>query len=250
MSPVGQRRLTSPSPQRAAPRITSPTNQDLVYDPNTRSFLPAIEILAIEQRIYNAANQPVKKKKKIAPHQATGTHLADRTVGGRPRGTAVDAIEAAASQQSAPVKSVPEPIPASVTEPVSVSVAPGSQAAAVPKRKKKKRVVVSDSDSDQGSYVPNSSDNDSDISARPATFKTRAGALLVKKPSIVREDREREEKEDDTPTRAKASESLTRLDTNPATARTISPTPLPRSAVGRGHGRGQALASAAFAQGR
>jgi len=252
MSPVGQRRLTSPSPQRAALRITSPTNQDLVYDPNTRSFLPAAEIQAIEQRIYNAANKPIKKKKRIAPNQATGTHLADGTVGGRLRGTAIDSMEAAASQQSAPIEPYLEPIPAPVNAfpPIPEPTVPELPAAAVPKRTRKKRIIVSDSDSDQASYVPNSSDNDSDVSTRPATFNTRAGALLAKKPSIVREDKEREEEEDDTPRRVKASEALTKLDTSPAAPRTISPTPLPRSAAGRGHGKGQALASAAYAQGR
>jgi len=246
-SPLGQRRLTSPSPQRANPaRITSPTNQNLVYDPNTRSFLPAAEILAIEQRLYDAANKPVKKKKRVAPQQAEGTHLADGTVGGRPRGTVVDAMEAASNQVPARAE-LPSPAPAPVSAPApAFETAPAS--APVPKKKKKKVVVVSDSDSDQASYAPNSSDNDSD--ARPATFNTRAGALLAKKPSIVREDREREEEEDTTPRRPKVSEGLPRLDTGPANARPVSPTPLPRSSAGRGHGRGQASASAAFAQGR
>jgi serine/arginine repetitive matrix protein 2 len=253
-SPDGQRRLTSPSPQRAPPRITLPSNQDLIYDPNTRSFLPISEIHAIEQRINGIASQPVKKKKRIAPKQATGTHLADGTVGGRPRGTAIDAMEAAATQQqSIPDESAPRPAPA--PEPVhgpALSPAPVASEPTVtaPKKKKKKRVVVSDSDSDQASYIPNSSDNDSDISFRPATFNTRTGTGLAKKPSIVREDREREEEEDDTPTRPKLSESLPRLDTSPAAARTISPTPSPRSQAGRGHGKAQALASAAFAEGQ
>ncbi|KAK0105689.1 hypothetical protein ONS95_004216 [Cadophora gregata] len=222
-------------------RIVSPTNQNLIYDPNTRSFLPEAQILAIEQRIHSASQQPVKKKKRLPP--SAGTHLADGTAGGRPKGTFVDALEAAeqqkAVQQAAPVPQPqpepPAPVQAPIPEPVN---------AAPPKKKKKKKVVVSDSESDQASYVPNSSDNDSDISTQP--FNTRAGALLAKKPSIVREDREREEKEDDTPTRA---QKLARLDTTPE-PRHASPSPLPRSMAGRGQGRGQASASAAFAQGR
>ncbi|KAF4634669.1 hypothetical protein G7Y89_g3435 [Cudoniella acicularis] len=245
-SPIAQRRLTSPSPQRAKPPvIVSPTNQNLVYDPNTRSFLPQAEILAIEQKLQDAANTPVKRKKRIAPKQATGTHLADGTVGGRPKGTAIDAMEAASNQE--PPAEPPAPVPESIPEPTPVTIPP----TAAPKRKKKKKkVVISDSDSDQASYIPNSSDNDSDIVARPTqpvTFNTRAGALLAKKPSIVREDREREEEEDQY---ALSMEPLLRLDTSPATARTTSPTPLPWSGVGRGHGRGQASASAAFAEGR
>lgn len=258
-SHVGQRRLTSPSPQRVqspAPRITSPTNQDLIYDPNTRSFLPIAEIHAIEQRINGIANAPMKKKKRVGPNQAQGTHLADQTVGGRPRGTAIDAMEAAATQQPAPVKRAPEP--KSAPEPESQTVHEPAPALApvpeptitAPKRKKKKRIVVSDSDSDDASNIPNSSDNDSDMSFRQAPFHSRAGTGLAKKPSIVREDREREEEEDDTPTRPKPAESLPRLNTQTGTARTISPTPLPHSQAGRGHGRAQALASAAFAEGR
>ena len=241
-SPVAHRRLTSPSPQRAnTARIVSPTNQNLIYDPNTRSFLPEAQILAIEQRIHSASQQPVKKKKR--PPQAAGTHLADGTAGGRPKGTFVDAMEAAeeqkAVQQQAPI-SQPAPAPPA---PVQSSL-PEPTAASPPKKKKKKKVVVSDSESDQASYVPNSSDNDSDFSTQP--FNTRAGALLAKKPSIVREDKEREENEDDTPTRV---HNLAKLDTTPE-PRHVSPSPLPRSMAGRGHGRGQASASAAFAQGR
>lgn len=218
-------------------RIVSPTNQNLIYDPNTRSFLPEAQILAIEQRIQSASQQPVKKKKR--PPQAAGTHLADGTAGGRPKGTFVDAMEAAeqqkAIQQQAPV---PQPAPAPVQAPVPEPVA----SVPLKKKKKKKQVAVSDSESDQASYAPNSSDNDSDFTTQP--FNTRAGALLAKKPSIVREDREREEEEDDTPTRA---QSLSKLDTTPE-PRHVSPSPLPRSMAGRGHGRGKASASAAFAE--
>ncbi|TVY59697.1 hypothetical protein LSUE1_G010095, partial [Lachnellula suecica] len=239
-SPVEQRRLTSPSSQRTPlPRITSPTNQNLVYDPNTRSFLPAAEVLAIEQRLYDAANPVVKKKKQVATQPAPGSHLADGTVGGRPRGTAIDAMEAASSQSSKPAEP-PAPAPALMPAPIA--------AAPVPKKKKKKVVVMSDSDSDQASYAPYSSDTDSDAS-RTGHFNTRAGALLAKKPSIVQEDREREEQEDETPPRANVTDGL-RLDTGPQSTRPISPTPLPRSSAGRGHGRGQASASAAFAQER
>jgi serine/arginine repetitive matrix protein 2 len=209
------------------------------------------EILAIEQRIQNAANKPVKKKKRVAPKDAaTGTHLAQGTVGGRPRGTAVDAMEAAANQApklvELPAVSVPAPAPVPNQLPAPEPAPTTQPATTVPKKKKKKKVVVSDSESDQPSYIPNSSDNDSDV---PTAFNTRAGALLAKKPSIVREDREGEEQEDDTPTRATVRNTL-RLDTSPTGQREISPSPLPRSNAGRGHGKGQALASAAFAQGR
>ena len=246
-----QSQLTHPPRRISAERVQPAGNRDLVYDPNTRSFLTLEAIHAIEARIDAIANQPIPKKKRIAPKQATGTHLAEGTVGGRLKGTAIDAMEAAARQQhSEPTpQPTPEPVQEPARAPAPVATIPESTAA--PKKKKKKRVVVaSDSDSDQASYMPNSSDNESDISFRQASFHPRAGTGLAKKPSIVREDREREEEEDDTPKKTKASEVLPRLDTSSAAARTISPTPLPRSQAGRGHGRAQALSSAAYAEGR
>lgn len=241
---MGQRRLTSHSPQRAnIARIVSPTNQNLIYDPNTRSFLPEAQILAYEQRIQDVAQQPVKKKKK-AP-LAAGTHLAEGTAGGRPQGTFIDALEAAKQQPVTQPVTQPAPTPAPVPAPASVQ-----PAAVAPPKKKKKKVVLSEPESDQASYMPDSSDNDSDFVARQKQqgYNTRAGALLAKKPSVVREDRQREEEQDDTPKRATAG--LAPLNTSPDAGRPISPSPLPRSQAGRGHGRGQASASAAYAQDR
>ncbi|EPE35264.1 hypothetical protein GLAREA_10961 [Glarea lozoyensis ATCC 20868] len=241
-SPVSQRRLTSPSPLRAKPTvITSPTNQSLVYDPHTRSFLPRADVLAIEQRMTDASTAPVKKKKR--PAQATGTHLADGTVGGRIKGSAIDDMERTA-QNSAPQPI--QPVAPKIEQRQPAPVAAPEPAPLIPQKKRTKKVVSYESDSDQASYVPNSSDNDSDYATQPSTFNTRAGALLAKKPSIVREDREREEEED---TPSKASEGNSVMSDSPM-ARTTSPTPLPRSAAGRGHGRGQASASAAYAQER
>jgi hypothetical protein len=246
---MGQRRLTSPSPQRAnVARILSPNNQNLIYDPNTRSFRPEAELLSIEQRVQDAANREFRRKRKVA--SGAGTHLSQGTAGGRPKGTFVDAMEAASEPAPKPVElpaPIVAPIPQPAPEPVPATV-PDIPVQS-PVRKKKKKVVASDSEiSDQGSYGPNSSDTDSDIPLKQ-TFNTRAGVLLAKKPSIVREDREREEEEDGTPDRLKQNGTLV-LDTSPASARTISPSPLPRSVAGRGHGRGQASASAAFAQHR
>ncbi|KAE8454566.1 hypothetical protein EG329_000189 [Mollisiaceae sp. DMI_Dod_QoI] len=247
-SPIAHRRLTSSAPQRQNPaRIVSPTNQNLIYDPNTRSFLPEAQILAIEQKLNDAANKPVKKKKRGV--SAAGSHLSGGTVGGRLRGTAIDEMEAAASS-SAP-RPVHQPVAAPEPAPITQAApppAPEPPKTTTPPRRRKKKVVLSDSEDDQGSYGPGSSDTDSD--APQQTYNTRAGMLLAKRPSIVREDRQREEDEDDTPGRTKAAEGLTKLDTGPAATRQISPSPLPRTVGGRGHGKGQAGASAAFAQGR
>ncbi|OWP07438.1 hypothetical protein B2J93_4967 [Marssonina coronariae] len=232
-------------------RIVSPANQNLIYDPNTRSFLPEAEILAIEQRILDTSQQPGKRKKR-AP-QAAATHLSQGlgTAGGRPRGTFIDALEA---DQPTPVgRQTPAPAPASQSAPAPAPVPEPVQAAApeptaaVPKEKKKKKMVVVGSDlkSDQGSLNPNLSDNDSDsLQSHPYA---RAGAFLAKRPSIVHEDKEREDEEDDTPKRV--SDGSARLDADPG-GRQGSPSPLPRSTAGRGYGRGQALASAGSAQGR
>jgi serine/arginine repetitive matrix protein 2 len=241
-SPVTQTRLTSPSPLRTKPAvITSPTNQSLVYDPHTRSFLPRANILAIEQRLVDASTAPVQKKKRIASQQATGSHLADGTVGGRLKGSAIDAMQSSPAQASKPIQSTQS------TASKPERIASPEPIREVRQKRRQRKEVVYDSDSDQASYIPNSSDNESDYASQPSTFNTRAGALLAKKPSIVREDREREEEEDSTP--VKATQALSRIEDSPV-ARTTSPTPLPRSSAGRGHGRGQASASAAYAEGR
>ena len=220
------RRLTSPSRRTPLPRITSPGNQNLVYDPHSRSFLPEAQLLAIEQELRDAESADMSKKKRVVPKQAQGTNLAEGTVGGRPHGTAVGAVEAAPAR-------LPKPKP--ISQPALTVDTASAAEATKPAPRRKKKVVVSDSESESG-YTYNSSDNDSDVPAN--TYTTRPG--LVKKPSVVREDREREENEDDTPTRASTF----------APARPVSPTPIRSAGAGRGHGRGRASASAAFAEGK
>lgn len=263
MSPE-QRRLTLPANSSATPRIVSPNNQNLVYDPNTRRFLPLADILAIEQRLSGVANAPVKKKQRTPTAQ--GTHLAAGTVGGRIQGLAVEQMERTSdspnSQQSIsqPIQqpksqliskptTVPKTFPATfesdseypesipTSEPYIQQTSPTVTA---PPKRKKKRVIVTDSDSDQASILPNSSADESDAPSQPYVYKTRAGALLAKKPSVVREDREREEEEDDSPLRpGQGGLSVSRNEP----PRTISPSPLPRSSAGRGHARAQASAN-------
>ena len=246
-----QKRLTSPSPSRILyranppPRINTPDNQSLVYDPNTRSFLPAVTVHSIQQNINDIANQPVKKKKRAPPGNAQGTHLTDATVGGRPKGTAVDALRVAEKQQSQPIQQVLAPAPPQpqqepqqlkvtrvesifdsapeVAQATKSQVSPNPPAP-VPK-KTKKRVVINDSSGDEG---PRSSDNESESGLHGG----RKQQSLAKKPSIVREDPEREEKEDDTPKRAKPALIVTK---NRTEDRDISPSPLPRSKASKLH---------------
>ncbi|ESZ95238.1 hypothetical protein SBOR_4350 [Sclerotinia borealis F-4128] len=257
MSPEGQRRLTCPQISSATPRIVSPNNQNLVYDPNTRRFLPLVDILAIEQRLSGIANAPVKKKKRTPTAQ--GTHLASGTVGGRIKGTAVDAMEKESNtltvqqfisqptqhwiSQSSTIPKLP-PIsaenswvnPEAVSDLESYTQQPSPSALTALPKKKKKRAIVTDSDSDQASILPNSSADESDVPSQPYVYKTRAGTLLAKKPSVVREDREREEEEDESPLRPNQG-GLSVNSTEPI--RTVSPSPLPWSTAGRGHGREQ-----------
>lgn len=203
--------------------------------------------MAIEQRVLDAAAKPTKKKKRIAPKQNTGTHFAAGTVGGRLRGTAIDEMEAAAKPTvETPVRILsPERASQPSSPPASPPIKQTTAALKTTTPEKTTAGTASDSDSDgQQSYVPNSSDNDSEISSPQPKFNTRAGALLAKRPSIVHEDKEREEEEDTTPRPADSQRGL-RLDTTSSAS-----SPSPASRAGKGNGRGQALASAAFAQER
>lgn len=141
----------------------------------------------IQYATQDAANRPVKKKKKaVVKDMVEGSHFA-RGGGAKPTGTALETP----SKPPASVSSTPSP---SDTRPMASSAATSTHSA--PKRKKKRVVSI---DSSQGSYT---SDSDSAISERsssadrPRGFQTRAAGLLAKQPSIVREDREAEEQED------------------------------------------------------
>lgn len=252
-SPVSPRLLTSYSPQSTnQQRISAPTNSSLVYDPNTRSFLPLSEILAIEQRVLDASNQQTTKKKRIAPKQNTGKHLADGSIGGRVRGTAIDDMEAfkqaailaagGSGRDQSPTRApIPAPVP---PDPL------GRQPAISAKAPRTVTIsgVASDSESDgQLSYMPNSSDNESEVSSPPSKFNTRVGTLLAKRPSIVREDIEREEEEEDNTPKPAGVQSGLRVDT---TTRMMSPSPASRSSADMSYVRGQASASAAYAKER
>jgi len=210
-----------------------------VYDPNTRSFLPAVTVHSIQQEINNVANQPVRKKKRAPPGTAAGTHLTEATVGGRPKGTAVDALRAAERQKTQPIdqervlETQPEPQQLKLTRVESIFETSPEEARSSPQeaplpKKKKKKVVVHDSSGDEGPKSYNSSDNESDIGA----YGAKKAQSLGKKPSIVREDPEREEKEDDTPQRVKSELLVTK---NRNDDRNISPSPLPRSKAGKIH---------------
>ena len=231
MAPYGQRRLTSPTPSRASQRTAPGQKQNLVYDPNTRSFLPESELLFIEQSIQDAAERPVRRKKRVAPQGATGTHLADGTVGGRIHGSAVNATNTMDNNSKQAGEPQSSPQPADIPAP----------------RRKKRKPPVSDDNHEVESFTPSVSDYDSDNSEKPIKFNKRAGIVLAKKPSIVREDREREEAEDDASKASERQATLRKLESGSSDARPISPTPISKPAP-MGHGRGLAPASTANAQ--
>lgn len=231
VAPYGQRRLTSLTPSSASQKTAPVQKQNLVYDPNTRSFLPEAELLFIEQSIRDAAEKPVRRKKKVAPQGATGTHLADGTVGGRIRGSAVNAISTTdnVSKQTKELQTLPQP-------------------ANTPAPRRKKKPSVSDDSHEVESRTSSVSDYDSDNSEKLIKFNARAGMLLAKKPSIVREDREREEAEDDASKASERQAALKKLESGSSYGRPISPTPLPKPTAPMGHGRGLASASTSTAQ--
>ncbi|KAI9755683.1 MAG: hypothetical protein M4579_004181 [Chaenotheca gracillima] len=139
------------------------------------------EASTIQNAIQQSANAPVKKKKKkVAPSQTTEGSLpfAERSAGGRPRGTAVNS-QAPANELTTTENAAP---PQKTT------------------KKKKQRAVEPLESSPQTPDLSTSSDVESiiseeSVSERQKPMNTRAGALLSKQPSIVREERELEEQE-------------------------------------------------------
>ena len=154
------------------------------------------EAQRIQYSMQATADRPVKKKKKVvAQGGAEGSHFASGSSGGRPTGTALDATP---PRQSPSNSSTPSPRDARLQ---------GSQidddARILPKRKKKKNPPLANYENREGSERPRSSHaSDSDTqsdpsfaSDRPRIYNTRPAGLLVKQPSIVREEPEAEDEE-------------------------------------------------------
>ena len=174
----------------AGGRVRSPLQSSNV------AGLPVDEAERIMGSLQATAARPVKKKKKLVSKPAAeGSHLAAGTSGGPAR----------VAQTS------PEPtrlVSNALQMPSSADVTPqaeNSSGHAPPRTKKKKKNVIATNDKlkqdrDEGFGNAYPSDTDSvisDVSSttdRPRQYNTRAAGLLVKQPSIVREDREGEEK--------------------------------------------------------
>lgn len=148
----------------------------------------------IQHSMQATADRPVKKKKKVvAKGNAEGSHFASGYSGGRPIGTALDTTP---PRQSPSNSSTPSPGDS------RLQASQVGEARILPRRKKKRNPPAS-SENQEGSEKPRSSyASDSDTqsersfsSDRPRFYNTRAAGLLVKQPSIVREEPEAEDQE-------------------------------------------------------
>ena len=150
------------------------------------------------------ASAPIKKKKKkVAQAPAEGTHLAAGTVNGLPQSSS----QVTPQQQAALAATAP-------SSPSTASSASTKNDAPKAKKKKKKVVLTAappTPDPSEGYGSAYQSDTDSVVSEqsssneRPRSYNTRAAGLLMKQPSIVREDREAEEEAESPTTGKKAN---------------------------------------------
>ena len=185
------------SPQNSSP--TSPlaggrVKSQPTLQPTGASGLPNAEVNRIIDSIQEPATAPVKKKKKIAGKSpAEGSHFAFGTTSA-PQGST---LRTTPQQQS--TVGIPTP-PASENG----SSPGGNKEAAKPKKKKKATLVTGSQAQEAGEGFGNSYPSDTDsvsselssTTDRARNYNTRAAGLLIKQPSIVREDREAEEQED------------------------------------------------------
>lgn len=120
-----------------------------------------------------------KKKKKVAPQSAEGSHLSSGTMASRPVATALEPG--------------PEPIAAS-----AVAAQP------VKKKKKKKAALTGES-----SHFPEgSAPSDSDSAVDQMKRAQRAAGVLMKQPSVVREDWEGEQEQERTEAQQREDQGL------------------------------------------
>lgn len=187
------------SPQNSPP--ASPLSGGRVRSPPpTKSALvnrlPNGEAERILNSIQETATAPVKKKKKVVPKGSNeGSHLATGTVVGPPQGSALQAaLQVTPQRQVASVTPTPSPLS-------TVPQTSNAKDASKPKKKKKKVIPgappTPDPSEGFGSSYPSDTDSvtseRSSTTERPKSFNSRAAGLLMKQPSIVREDREGEE---------------------------------------------------------
>jgi serine/arginine repetitive matrix protein 2 len=146
---------------------SSPIQEPRPAQPVQNGITPA-QAEAVSYEVAHAAQAPVKKKKKkVAPQSAEGSHLSSGTMASKPVTT--------------PLEPGPEhpPEPPASAEPV--------------KKKKKKKVMVTG----ESSHFPSDSgQSDSDSAAEQTRKAQRASGMLMKQPSLVREDWEGEQEQE------------------------------------------------------
>lgn len=183
--------IVSPNSPHSIGRVRSP--------PPSRSAgnagLPNGEVERILESIEETAATPVKKKKKVtAKEAAEGSYLAQGTTSGAAQ---------AATLLATPQRQMPST--SSTTSSNSATMPSGMNELPKPKRKKKKASPTETAqaqDANDGFGVAYPSDTESVTSERsstkerPRSYNTRAAGLLMKQPSVVREDREAEEQEE------------------------------------------------------
>ena len=133
----------------------------------------------LQYTIQEAANAPVKKKKKkVVSSMAQGSHLEAGGLGGKPSGSAM--VDHTRTQGP--------PLQAQSAIPITSQVPP--------KKKKKRPTAAQDGTQPVSAYSSDSESSEQSHSDRPRTYNTRAAGMLTKQPSVVREDREGEELEE------------------------------------------------------
>ncbi|KAH0538697.1 hypothetical protein FGG08_004714 [Glutinoglossum americanum] len=177
----------------------------LAGTPSTARGLDSGEVANIHYSMRDAAERPVKRKKKAAAKEAVqGSYLGEGATGGGPRGTVVSKTEcdgdADGTYQQRTAKQDEQPM-----------LSTSSAATKAPRKKKKKKKIappVEPRESQNlGMEYPSSiTSHSSDLDSIPEIVentrrgqrsrKARAGGQLAKQPSTVREDREREEQEE------------------------------------------------------
>ncbi|MCJ1395451.1 hypothetical protein MMC18_008337 [Xylographa bjoerkii] len=201
--PMSPQSTPPTSPLRAS-YSSIPTGRS-VSTPRTsalRSALTEPEVENIQHLLRDTAGSPVSKKKKnIVPAIVEGSHLSNGTSGIKPTGTAL---------QSTPQRQVLSSSP--TPSPTSTSLTNQSVPASGLSGKKKKGSSITPNRGTQGYGSESDTASEQSYSSdRPRSFNSRAAGLLMKQPSIVREDREAEEHEErvNSPSREAASPPTT-----------------------------------------
>jgi serine/arginine repetitive matrix protein 2 len=171
------------SPQARSPTspiaTSSPIQEPRPAQPVQNGITPA-QAEAVKYEVAHAAQAPVKKKKKkVAPQSAEGSHLSTGTMASKPVTTPLE-----------PGPEIPPEPPASA-QPV--------------KKKKKKKVMVT---GEKSHFPSDSGQSDSDSAMEQTRKAQRASGMLLKQPSLVREDWEGEQEQERIEAQAREEQGL------------------------------------------